>query len=66
MTDPWAEINALKPRGRGFGSALHVQNRTPPIPLITERPIRPKFGGAGRCPHCESRFFGCCEKDLEE
>ena len=58
--DPWTEINALKPRGRGFGAAYRRQNRSEPIPIITERPIRPKFGGlSGRCPVCGSRYFGC-------
>ena len=65
MTDPWTEINALKPRGNGWGSAL--KRRVEPMPVIHERPIRPSFGGlSGKCPHCGARYFGCCEKDLEE
>ena len=31
---------------------------------VTERPIRPQI--VGNCKHCGSRFFGCCEADLED
>jgi hypothetical protein len=48
-----------------FGGALNRQQREP-IPLITERPRRPDIAGFGRCKHCGSRYFGCCEKDLED
>jgi hypothetical protein len=65
IRDVWAEINARPSSGRRWGGA--VQRRTQAVPIITEKPIRPRFAGlSGKCPHCGSRFFGCCEKDLED
>lgn len=46
-----------------FGSAIRRNSdgdRVDIIPIITERPIRPRFGGlSGRCAVCGDRYFGC-------
>lgn len=53
---------------RPFGSALKGKHGTEPLslPLITERPIRPRSINDGRCPQCGDRYFGCgCEPEEE-